>query len=406
MAAADKAGLPGAVLKQVRTGVAGPEDDGARRRVAHGGRVGEDLGHAGVRREGLALLDADGGQQAQELRVQGIDGLLLDHRVDLLIERDVVGVDGVEGTTREVDELRGGRIITLRQGVNPRVCLEVGHRRLRVAVLEEAAPDQPVAEGARGEGVVALGHLALVARRQDQELAALPPVGAGVAQVGHVAEEEIVEDAQGVGRALHHHRPVLQVQPGHRVDALGVGGQEQRPGVHQVFEDADRAVDGADFTEALAHGVQRGDRQAVEKGAHAALEIEVVVHRLDSLGARKSVEKRQRPQAGLDALGGQDRGRDRFVLDRLVLDRRGLLGASAQQHRQAQCQDGTQHGFVSLFNSCPAKDRVSRRHKYTDKKRAAGVLFFHSQPPEIVARAAAIYGDSRAELTYAPAPAM
>jgi hypothetical protein len=96
----------------------------------------------------------------------------------------------------------------------------------------------------RGEGVVALGHLALVARRQDQELAALPPVRSGVAQVGHVPEEEVVEDAEGVRRALDHHRPVLQVEPGHRVDALGVGGQEQRPRVHQVFEDADRAVDG------------------------------------------------------------------------------------------------------------------------------------------------------------------
>ena len=178
-----------------------------------------------------------------------------------------------------------------------------------------------------------------------------------------MAEEEVVEDAQGVGRALHHHRPVLQVQPGHRVDALGVGGQEQRPGVHQVFEDADRAVDGADFTEALAHGVQRRDRQAVEKGAHAALEIEVVVDHIDGLGARIAVEEGQRPQAGLDALGGQDRQRDRFVLDRFVPDWLGLFGTSAQQQRKDQWKDGTQHGFVSLFDGCPAQDYGASQYK-------------------------------------------
>jgi hypothetical protein len=52
----------------------------------------------------LALLDADGRQQAEELRIEGADRLLLEDRMDLFVERQVVGMDGVEGLTRQVDE--------------------------------------------------------------------------------------------------------------------------------------------------------------------------------------------------------------------------------------------------------------------------------------------------------------
>jgi hypothetical protein len=96
VAAPDEAGLPGAVLVVEGLRIAGPENESAGRRVAHGSGVCEDIGHAGIRRKGFALLDADGGQQAEELRIEIIDRFLLEDRVDLLEECHVVGMDGVE----------------------------------------------------------------------------------------------------------------------------------------------------------------------------------------------------------------------------------------------------------------------------------------------------------------------
>jgi hypothetical protein len=177
--------------------------------------------------------------------------------------------------------------------------------------------------------VVALGHLAIVAGRQDQELPALSPVRTGVAQVGHVTEPEVVEDAEGVRRALHHHRPVLQIEPGHSVDTLGVGCQEQCSRIHQALEDTDRAVDTSHLAQALTHRVERGDGQAVKKRTHAALEIEIVVNRVDGFRARIAVKEREGPQAGLDAVWCQDGLRRGLVLDRRHF--RGLCLVAARQ---------------------------------------------------------------------------
>jgi hypothetical protein len=147
------------------------------------------------------------------------------------------------------------------------------------------------------EGVIALGHLAVVAGRQDQELAALAAVRSGVAQIGHVPEEEVVEDPEGVGRALDDHRAVCEVEPDDGVDALGVGRQEQRPRVHQVSKiptvpltaPTSRRPSRMAWSEAMGRASRK---------AHAALEVEVVVDGVDGL---RPSDSRRRTRGCRDA---------------------------------------------------------------------------------------------------------
>ena len=151
---------------------------------------------------------------------------------------------------------------------------------------------------------------AVVAGRQEQEAAALAFIGPGVADVGDVVEPEVVDQAQHVGRALHHDRAVLQVEPGERVDALGVGGEEQRSRIHQRLEDRHRLVVRAEAPQALAlRGLRRGGHRGQHR-LHAALEVEVVVQLVDGRLVGEAVEERQRPQPRLEAIGDRDRLRD------------------------------------------------------------------------------------------------
>ena len=145
-----------------------------------------------------------------------------------------------------------GGIGRLRQRIDAQALLDVGHRRLRVALHQKAARAEEVAEGGRPEDVIPVGHVARVIRGQEQEPAALALVGTGIAQVGDVVEPEVVDQAQRVGRALDDDRAVLEVEPGHRVDALGVAGEEQRARVHQRLEDEHGLVVGAEVAKGLA----------------------------------------------------------------------------------------------------------------------------------------------------------
>ena len=155
----------------------------------------------------------------------------------------------------------------------------------------EAAHHDPVAVGARPEDEVALGHVAVVSRRQEKVLAALAAVEAGIAQVRHVAHEAVVDDAQDLRRRLDDCRPrLLEVDAGARVHALGVVGQADvlrpaftRLGVH------DHATHLADPVVARVHveqGLHRHRRDEVEVGLRGALQVELVVQLLDGLRRR------------------------------------------------------------------------------------------------------------------------
>ena len=96
--------------------IAVAEGDRAGGGVADGDGVGQDLLHPLVGRERLALADADAGRQAAQFRVDEVDRLLLDDVIELLVELEVVGVDGVERHLRAVDELHRRRVVRLASG--------------------------------------------------------------------------------------------------------------------------------------------------------------------------------------------------------------------------------------------------------------------------------------------------
>jgi hypothetical protein len=75
-----------------------------------------DPAQAVVGGEPLALDQADGGQLAGPLGVQGLGRFFLDKVVDLLLEPEVVGMHGVEVELGPVDPLVGRRILGLGQG--------------------------------------------------------------------------------------------------------------------------------------------------------------------------------------------------------------------------------------------------------------------------------------------------
>jgi len=67
----------------------------ARCGVADGDRLGQDLLHAIIGVERLAFLDADCGELSDQLRIESVGRLVLDHRIELLVESEVIRMDGV-----------------------------------------------------------------------------------------------------------------------------------------------------------------------------------------------------------------------------------------------------------------------------------------------------------------------
>jgi hypothetical protein len=89
------------------------------------GLIWEYPAHPRVGGEGLTFFDTDRSKQTEHLGAEGRGRLPVDHGPDLLVEVYVVGVDGGEGTARQVYEPGGGRIVALRQRVDPGPGLEV-----------------------------------------------------------------------------------------------------------------------------------------------------------------------------------------------------------------------------------------------------------------------------------------
>ncbi len=174
----------------------------------------------------------------------------------------------------------------------------VDRRLLERRDATERPEDHPVRERRRPVDEVVVGHLAVVAGRQEQVAAALAAVGSGEAHVGHVAEPEVVDDAQRLLRRLDHHRPVgPQVEEHRAVRGLGVRGEEEAPraragvGVGELVRSGE-----ADAAEATSHGDERGARDGVEEDLDAAQEVEPVVQPRDRVTDRDAVEQRELPQ--------------------------------------------------------------------------------------------------------------
>jgi hypothetical protein len=100
-----------------------------------------DPAQAVVGGERLALDQADGGQLAGPLGVQGLGRFFLDKVVDLLLEPEVVGMHGVEVELGPVDPLVGGGSSALARGRS--WFLHVGH-------AAHADGAQPAPQGDQG----------------------------------------------------------------------------------------------------------------------------------------------------------------------------------------------------------------------------------------------------------------
>ena len=231
-------------------------EQAARGRVGDGRCLGQDPLHPLVRRERLALDDADRRDRPHELRVQRAGGLLLHDRVEPLEVAEVAGRDGVHQGAL-VDHRLGRR----RDGTEPRLATEErGEGRadpaglVRVDLEGRAQQLRPPASGRRPRkkrrpnssrcGVFekageepALREWPVVALRHDQVPAAEAPVAARRADIGHPAAPVVVDRAQEPGRRLDHHGAVAEVQKAAAVDGVRVGRQVQRPRVDQLRVD-------------------------------------------------------------------------------------------------------------------------------------------------------------------------
>ena len=256
---------------------------------------------------GPALDDPDGGQLPGALGVQRLDRLLLHELVELLVEAEVVGVDGVEAELGPVQPLVVPRSVGLDQRVDPGL-LHVGH-------AAKGPQHDPVGRGRAAVGEVAVRDLLLVAGRQEQVAATLALVGSGDAHVGHIPEPEVVDHAQRPGRRLDHRRPPrVQVEHGGAIGglgSLGIGGQGQPHRVGSWIAEADHLRGGdADRAEAATQRHQRGAWDAVEEHLDPSYEVEGVVDRCHRVRHRHPVEEPQRPERRLHHVSRRQ-GRDR-----------------------------------------------------------------------------------------------
>gem|GEM_PF-4334928 len=350
VAAADEALDPGAVREEVGLLEAGPEQIGARGGVTHGHGLGEDFLHARIGSEWLAFFDADGGQKPERFRVQRRIGFFLHDVVDLLEEREVVCMNRVERLAGDIDELHRRRVVRLRQWIDLGKFLGALDGRFGVAVDQETAPEEDIAESGGAENEVALGHIAFVAGRQQQEFPALALVRAGVAHIADIIEPVIVDDPENVRRRLDDQRAILQVQPHHAIDGFGVRREEQRLRIHQRLHDKHGLVVGALAAHAFAHGIDRRARHGVEEGLHATREVEVVVNLLDGGVVREAVEELQRAQPGFDGIRRGDRRRN--VRRHLHL-RRGLRRGRGGERQRTNEGGGEERLDVFCFHIFP-----------------------------------------------------
>src|SRR5271166_2249875 len=120
------------------------------------------------------------------------------------------------------------RVGSLRQRVGPHGFVKALDGGSGIAIDQEAARSEPVAEGAALKDEIALRHVALVPGWQKQILATLSLVRARIAQVGDIAKPEVVDDAKAVGRTFNDDGALRKVNPGESVNRVGVRRQEQR----------------------------------------------------------------------------------------------------------------------------------------------------------------------------------
>ena len=144
--------------------------------------------------------------------------------------------DGIDLLARAVDENVGRRVVRLRQRVDPGRLQEGDCLRRAAALGLETADAEHDAESRRLRRHVAVRRVAVVIRRQQQELAALALVTAGRADTHDLALPQVGDAAEQHRRRFDDHRAIpveVDGAPGRR--RFPVAGEQQRCAVHQVF---------------------------------------------------------------------------------------------------------------------------------------------------------------------------
>ena len=259
--------------------------------------LGQDLLHACIRLEWLAFLDTDGGQQAEDLRILCRIGFFLDDLVDLFEEGGVLGVQRVERLHGDIDPVDLFRLTA--QGVQAEVILHVLDHRVGFEIFHETAHRQPMAVGVGLLDDITVGDLTLVTRRHHQVLATLALVRSGITEIGDIVEPGIIDDAEHVGRRLHDHGAILQIDPHEGVDHRGIAGQQQPLGVEPAVPVDHGLVIRPPLANAIAETDQRRRRRGHDHGLHGARKVEMIPDLLRRCLGRHAIDKLQRSKAGL-----------------------------------------------------------------------------------------------------------
>ena len=256
-----------------------------------------------------------------------------------LEEAETVREHSLDILVRAVQELHRRR----RCDPIERINLDLFHQHDRLigsAFRLEAAQSQRDRKGRRLGHEIALWNSPREARRQDQELAPITLVCAQRTDVGEVALQTILKEAQHVWRRFNNGRAIcLQIEVGERINRLGVGREQHRPRVHQLFPDdnllrrsgAERAQAFTQPDLAHRHQLRCVDfnrtiellkfEQPLSRVANriAILELEVAEARLQRLGAEPSLR--------IGLLRG-------FHSVAPIFDRRVLAGITDAQHER------------------------------------------------------------------------
>jgi hypothetical protein len=151
--------------------------------------------------------------------------------------------------------------------------------------------------------MVTFRYLALVARREQEILAAAPLVGPGEAEVDDKVVPHVVDQPEHLRGHLEDQWAVVQIHPEPAVDRVVVRRQLHGARVHQLFPDRHGLVrwphrqDGR----AIRQLVHRRQREQIP--LHGTLEIEVVVEHVGGGLIRYATVEAKRTQARFNLVG-------------------------------------------------------------------------------------------------------
>ena len=236
------------------------------RRVGLARGRGQQRGACRVGLERLAALDADAGQHRQHggvLRLRRLDGDRVGEEMEIAhiecrqrLPRFRVAIDITRRGLRSVGQRVGLQQLAVGDGVGE--CALADGDRAQGDVDEH---------GLRRHDEIAIRGLGVVARRQEQILAAFAGIVAGAANVGerHFPRVDGAAEEHGLvrgGRHLQHHRSLPEIEDGAHVRRLVVGREELVPRLQHL-----REVD--DVTEVrIEIALQRGPDRGHAHGRH------------------------------------------------------------------------------------------------------------------------------------------